>query len=143
MTDNNLSEFMNFAIIFVKLIGIFLFLFIQRIACHIQVFALSRWLAVTLPVEYDEFTRGLQWSIPYLSLPWETGHSQPAILGSHSPDNPISSMYEVHDSGNFQNVKRKEEVLGRDASVYGLPLSPMEYRSYFEVRNCTFPHYSI
>lgn len=134
---------MNYAIIIVNLIGILLFLFIQRIACHIQVFALSRWLAVTLPVEYDELARGLQWSIPYLSLPWETGHTQPVIVGSSSPDNPISSMYEVHDSGTFQNVKWKEEILGRDASVNGLPLTPMEYRSYFEVRNCTFPHYCI
>ncbi|KAG2675924.1 hypothetical protein I3843_12G028200 [Carya illinoinensis] len=106
-----------------------------RIACHIQVFALSRWLAVTLPVEYDEFARGLQWSIPYLSLPWETGHTQPVIVDSSSPDNPISSMYEVHDSGNFQDVKWKEEILGRKASVYGLPLTPMEYRSYFESQN--------
>ncbi|XP_040989710.1 uncharacterized protein LOC121237166 isoform X2 [Juglans microcarpa x Juglans regia] len=106
-----------------------------RIACHIQVFALSRWLAVTLPVEYDEFARGLQWSIPYLSLPWETGHTQPVIVGSSSPDNPISSMYEVHYSGTFQNVKWKEEILGRNASIYGLPLTPMEYRSYFESQN--------
>nr|XP_023928271.1 uncharacterized protein LOC112039619 [Quercus suber] len=48
------------------------------IACHLQVIALSGWLAVRLPVEYYELTRGLRWSIPYISLPWErkTGHTR-------------------------------------------------------------------
>ena len=42
-------------IILVGLMTFFLFYFIQRSACHIQVFALSRWLAVKLPVNYYEF----------------------------------------------------------------------------------------
>ena len=46
-------------IILVELMIFFPFLyFIQRSACHIQVFALSRWLAVRLPVNYYEFARG-------------------------------------------------------------------------------------
>jgi hypothetical protein len=54
-----LSKLMNCAIITVKLISIFLFSFRHRIACHIQVFALSRWLVVSLPVEYYGFAMGL------------------------------------------------------------------------------------
>jgi hypothetical protein len=124
---------MNCAIITVKLISIFLFSFTQRIACHIQVFALSRLLVVTLPVEYYEFARGLRWSIPYFDLPWETGHTQPVMAGSSSPANSNSYMSKIHDSGSFQNVRSKEENLSRAALLYGLPLTPMEYRSYFEV----------
>lgn len=124
---------MNCVIITIKLISIFLFSFIQRIACHIQVFALSRWLAVTMPVEYYEFARGLKWSIPYFDLPWETGCTQPVMMGSSPPANSNPYMSKIHDSGTFQNVRSKEENLSRAASLYGLPLTPMEYRSYFEV----------
>ncbi|KAK9995585.1 hypothetical protein SO802_020271 [Lithocarpus litseifolius] len=60
-----------------------------RIACHLQVIALSGWLAVRLPVEYYELTRGLRWSIPYLSLPWEreTGHASLVMGNSSLPVN--------------------------------------------------------
>ncbi|XP_018837753.2 uncharacterized protein LOC109003874 isoform X4 [Juglans regia] len=106
-----------------------------RIVCHIQVFALSRWLAVKLPIEYYEFAMGLQWSIPYFSLPWETGHTQPVIVGAHPPANSSSYKTEFYDSKTLQNVQLKEENLSRVTSVYGLPLTPMEYQSYFESQN--------
>jgi hypothetical protein len=128
-----LSKLMNCVIITVKLISIFLFSSIQRIACHIQVFALSRWLVVTLPVEYYGFAMGLRWSIPYFSLPWETERTPLVMPGSSSPAYSNSYMSKIHDSGSFQNVQSKEENLSRAASLYGLPLTPVEYRSYFEV----------
>ncbi|XP_059442753.1 uncharacterized protein LOC132174986 isoform X2 [Corylus avellana] len=106
-----------------------------RIACHIQVFALSRWLVVTLPVEYYGFARGLRWSIPYFSFPWETERAPLVMPGSSSPAYSNSYMSKIHDSGSFQNVRSKEENLSRAASPYGLPLTPMEYRSYFESPN--------
>ncbi|KAI8529051.1 hypothetical protein RHMOL_Rhmol12G0195700 [Rhododendron molle] len=105
-----------------------------RIACHIQVFALSRWLAVTLPVEYFEIARGLQWSIPYFSLPWETGHDHPFMVGS-TPRNPYPYASKLHGPGTFKNVQPQERNSFMDASVYGLPLTPMEYRSFFESGN--------
>lgn len=105
---------------------------IQRIICHIQVFALSRWLAVILPVEYYELARDLQWSIPYFSLPWEVGHVQPVMVGSSPPANSTSYFSEVLDLETIGTPK--EENLKRAATVYGLPLSPMEYKSFFEVR---------
>ncbi|KAK4844049.1 hypothetical protein QYF36_015788 [Acer negundo] len=48
--------------------------------CQLQVFYLLKHFQVTLPDEYYEFTRGLQRSIPYFNLPWETGHIQPVML---------------------------------------------------------------
>lgn len=42
-----------------------------RIACHIQAFTLSKWLTNVMPIEYYEFARGIEWSIPFSNLPWE------------------------------------------------------------------------
>ncbi|XP_038894141.1 uncharacterized protein LOC120082862 isoform X2 [Benincasa hispida] len=107
---------------------------IFRIACHIQIFALSIWLPVTLPVEYYEFAKGLQWSIPYLRLPWEDEHDHPDLSG-YSPftgSNPYLSK--TSHSEVLQN-----KVPGNNFTVvdqlYGLPLTPMEYRSFFESQN--------
>ncbi|PON72223.1 Guanine nucleotide-binding protein, beta subunit [Parasponia andersonii] len=106
-----------------------------RIACHIQVFALSRWLAVMLPVEYYEFARGLQWSIPYFDLPWENGHSSLLMVGSSPFSSSSSHISEIYDSENFQNLQQEEENSNVAAQVYGLPLDPMEYRLYFKNHN--------
>lgn len=105
----------------------------QRMASHIQIFAMSRWLPVVLPVEYYEFARGLQWSVPYFNLPWETEQMQQFMVGSSTPSgNSYSSK--IHDSGLFHGVKPDLEHVGVDPTVYGLPLTPMEYGSVFEVR---------
>ncbi|KAM5572001.1 hypothetical protein ABKV19_012200 [Rosa sericea] len=101
-----------------------------RIACHIQIFALSRWLAVTLPVDYYEFARGLQWSIPYFNLPWEAGKSFQASIPSTSSK---SYRTEGYDSEIFKSMQLEEESSNKVTSVYGLPLTPMEYRMFFEL----------
>ncbi|KAA8540802.1 hypothetical protein F0562_024765 [Nyssa sinensis] len=106
-----------------------------RVAFHIQVFALSRWLEVKLPVEYYEFSRGLQWSIPYFYLPWETADMQPVMVGSSSPAQSHLYGSKNHDSGIVNNVQPVEEHLDMATPVYGLPLTPMEYRSFFESQN--------
>ncbi|XP_021615967.1 uncharacterized protein LOC110617477 isoform X3 [Manihot esculenta] len=103
-----------------------------RIACYIQVFALSRWLAVTLPIEYYEFARGLQWSIPYFSLPWESGGIHPIMWGTNSSAAQRSYISDIHDSEISQSVQLDAENVNIAAPVYGLPLTPMEYRSFFE-----------
>ena len=90
-------------------------------AGHIQVFALSRWLAVTLPVEYYEFARSLRWSIPYFSLPWKTGHTH-----SGFPINSNSYGSKIHESGIFSDVQHK-------ISLPSKRLQPDEYITYFEV----------
>ncbi|CAK7328872.1 unnamed protein product [Dovyalis caffra] len=104
-----------------------------RTACHIQVFALSRWLAVTLPVEYYEFARGLQWSIPYLILPWETRGIQPIMVKSNSSSGAHSYFSKTHDI--FQSMQIEGKSVNNSSLVYGLPLSPMEYISFFESQN--------
>ncbi|KAL3824855.1 hypothetical protein ACJIZ3_020884 [Penstemon smallii] len=106
-----------------------------RIASHIQVFALSRWLAVTLPVEYYELARSLQWSIPYFNLPWERENNHSVMVGSSSPKNRLFRIPESHDSMFFEAVQPGVGVFDSAAKVFGLPLTPMEYRSYFESQN--------
>ncbi|CAI9112664.1 OLC1v1013138C3 [Oldenlandia corymbosa var. corymbosa] len=100
-----------------------------RMASHIQIYALSRWLAVGLPVEYSEFARGLQWSIPYFSLPWETEKIQPLLTGgSNFP--PYSSK--IDKSGILVDVVYELHDPSKATMVSGLPLTPMEYRTFFE-----------
>lgn len=40
-------------------------------AGHMQVLALTSFLAVSLPIEYYETANGLQWLIPHVSIPWQ------------------------------------------------------------------------
>ncbi|KAL0417123.1 UNVERIFIED_CONTAM: hypothetical protein Slati_3544200 [Sesamum latifolium] len=103
-----------------------------RIAAHIQIFALSRWLAVTLPVEYYELARGLQWSIPYFNLPWEKGNIRSIMVGSTSPKDRLFRISEAHDSLFLEGLQPDTGNSDSAAKVFGLPLTPMEYRSYFE-----------
>lgn len=104
-----------------------------RIACYIQVFAFSRWLAVTLPVEYYEFTRGIQWSVPYFCLPWDSDHSQPMVF---SPNTSISSHFFRNRLGSIaQAVQFEKDNLNKAGVVYGAPLTAMEYRWFFEHQN--------
>ncbi|XP_074334059.1 uncharacterized protein LOC141671666 isoform X2 [Apium graveolens] len=53
---------------------------------HLQVFALSDSLSLTLPVEYSTTTKGLLWLIPRNKLPWTKENSQ------ISEENPCPSM---------------------------------------------------
>lgn len=106
-----------------------------RIACHIQVFALSRWLAVTLPVEFYEFARGLKWSIPYLSLPWETEHIEAVMVDSSPSFATHFDMYKEQESGIARSKSMEDGNMGMGRPVFGLPLTPMEYRSFFESHN--------
>ncbi|CAI0398581.1 unnamed protein product, partial [Linum tenue] len=105
-----------------------------RIACYVQIFALSRWLAVTLPVEYYEVSRGLQWSIPYFTLPWETrGIHSATLLPNSSAVVPHSSTISRFHNPEIPNQMHKgKERLSMAASVYGLPLTPIEYKFFFE-----------
>uniref|UniRef100_A0A7N0SVN3 Bacterial Ig-like domain-containing protein n=1 Tax=Kalanchoe fedtschenkoi TaxID=63787 RepID=A0A7N0SVN3_KALFE len=107
-----------------------------RTLCHVQVFALSRWLAVTLPVEYYEVARGIQWSIPYMNLPWEYGSTQSIMVGSNSPESSSNSyISKLHDIGLSNIIHQADVSLNTAAAVYGLPLTPMEYTSFFESQN--------
>ncbi|XP_004501911.1 uncharacterized protein [Cicer arietinum] len=99
-----------------------------RILCHIQVFALARWLSVKLPVEFYEFSRHLQWTIPYFSVPWESGPMSLLMVGS--------SPFGISNSFTKTSATMPSTLLGNNlnyaASVYGSPLTSSEYRQYFE-----------
>ncbi|CAG7869805.1 uncharacterized protein LOC103873166 isoform X1 [Brassica rapa] len=100
-----------------------------RTACHIQFFALTRWLPVTLPVDYYEFVRRIQWIIPYFPLPWETKHSEQIMVASSpfiGPHSFIAKTY--HNNMNLETATKAEPV-------FGLPLTAMEYRLFFETPN--------
>ncbi|PWA81168.1 hypothetical protein CTI12_AA189050 [Artemisia annua] len=101
-----------------------------RIVCHIQIFALSGWLAVPLPLEYSEFAKGLRWSIPYFRLPWETGYVKPVW-----PMNPHSYGSRIDDSGPHNHKQVKVTSIDNPDPIYGLPLTAMEYMSFFESQN--------
>ncbi|GMH16786.1 hypothetical protein Nepgr_018627 [Nepenthes gracilis] len=107
-----------------------------RIAFYIQVFALSKWLVVTLPVDYYEFVRGLQWSVPYFNLPWEAAdHTYCAMLGTNTSTSSYSFVTRINGSPVSWLQQPKEEDLKRVAAVYGSPLTAMEYSSFFENQN--------
>lgn len=61
-------------------------------ACHIQIFALSRWLSVNLPIEYYEFAKGIEWTIPYMRLPWEGPNADPFLGYSTMPAIALSEL---------------------------------------------------
>ncbi|XP_061349296.1 uncharacterized protein LOC133294608 isoform X3 [Gastrolobium bilobum] len=104
-----------------------------RIMCHIQVFALSRWLAVKLPVEFFEFARHLQWTIPYFSVPWEDGNMNMFMVGT-SPFGSSNSFTKA--SATITNTLF-DKSLSFTASVYGSPLTSSEYQQYFESQYMT------
>lgn len=54
----------------------------QGMVGHLQVFVLSDWISVTLPVEYSATTQGLRWLIPREKLPWKRERSP--IWSNHS-----------------------------------------------------------
>ncbi|KAM0938048.1 hypothetical protein DsansV1_C23g0174101 [Dioscorea sansibarensis] len=103
-----------------------------RTAYHIQVFALSKWLAVDLPIEYYEFARGIRWIIPHIRLPWETAGDDALIenrdfhLGTDSDIFDRHQFITEHPLGGLNNMAET------NMSISGTPLTPMEYRSFIE-----------
>ncbi|THG18722.1 hypothetical protein TEA_012425 [Camellia sinensis var. sinensis] len=56
--------------------------------------------------------------------------TQQVMVGSNPPMNPNSYSSKI-----YENVRPREWNSHMAASVYGLPLTPMEYRSFFEIQN--------
>lgn len=89
-------------------------------------------------MEYYEFARSLEWSIPYFTLPWETRHIQPVMTGSSPDESSNSFLSRSYEREISHSVRPKEDGFKIAAAVYGSPLTPVEYRSFFEVRNHIF-----
>lgn len=77
-------------------------------AGHLQVFAFSDWLSVSLPIEYRETTKGLRWLIPHAKLPWKM---HDVIT------NTFDSQFVVNDSPDISTVKHKRSLISA-ASKY-------------------------
>uniref|UniRef100_A0A0E0A3N1 Bacterial Ig-like domain-containing protein n=1 Tax=Oryza glumipatula TaxID=40148 RepID=A0A0E0A3N1_9ORYZ len=108
-----------------------------RMACHIQVFALSRWLSINLPVEYYELSKGLEWSIPYMRLPWEGPSADPFVGYSTMPAIAYSEM--LDRTALAADVLRRPPAapgvamaMPSTSPLDGKPLTAMEYRYLFE-----------
>ncbi|RRT85447.1 hypothetical protein B296_00001262, partial [Ensete ventricosum] len=108
-----------------------------RILCHVQIFALCRWLVVTIPVEYYEFSRGIEWSIPYIHLPWESSSSNSFIENSTFTLGAYSDylIWERSKLRTFKSPLTTNQILRVDPSVHGKPLMPGEYMSFLENQN--------
>uniref|UniRef100_A0A453EGE9 Uncharacterized protein n=1 Tax=Aegilops tauschii subsp. strangulata TaxID=200361 RepID=A0A453EGE9_AEGTS len=121
--------------------------------CHIQIFALSRWLSINLPVEYYELAKGIEWTIPYIRLPWEGPSADPFVGYSTMPAIAYSELVDRSDvvqadpyypgaapGGQQQQIMPMQiPVEGKPPAtplqipaLDGKPLTAMEYRSFFE-----------
>lgn len=56
------------------------------------------------------------------------------MVGSSSPDGPHSYISKFNHLAIFQSEQPVAGNSNTDAAVYGSPLTPMEYESFFEVK---------
>nr|XP_023900103.1 uncharacterized protein LOC112011979 [Quercus suber] len=108
------------------------------IACHLQVIALSGWLAVRLPVEYYELTRGLRWSIPYLSLPWERETGRTGLVMENSSLLANTHMSKIHHSVIIPKHLKPRDLSGPMASTAAVDFGPLT-----PDLNCTLHQYIL
>ncbi|XP_010660753.1 uncharacterized protein LOC104881649 isoform X1 [Vitis vinifera] len=122
---------------------------------HLQVFVLSDWFSVGLPIEYSETTKGLRWLIPREKLPWKK--ENPSIWPNHfflaekklamefssfsvalpSPERAYHSV--DFNLTNLQFPARtgpkaswfREHNISMENIAYGSPLNFSEYLIYF------------
>ncbi|XP_042417952.1 uncharacterized protein LOC122006490 [Zingiber officinale] len=107
---------------------------LMRILCHIQVFALSRWLVIGMPIEYYEFSIGIEWSIPYMSLPWETG-SNSLFEDPTFAFGTYSGVRERRMLETFRSPSVSPLIPEMDPLTPGKPLTAGEYFSFLENQN--------
>lgn len=118
-------------------------------ASHLQVLALSDWLAVSLPIQYQEITRGLRWLIPHVNTPWQDSHasSSDTAFGSNVVTN-LPTILQVLKRGrrgllSVESLPGLELVhsrrkLGANTTSYGPAFGASDYELYFVVRPLSF-----
>ncbi|KAL6994478.1 hypothetical protein U1Q18_012582 [Sarracenia purpurea var. burkii] len=127
---------------------------------HLQVFVLTDWLSISLPVEYSDTTKGLRWLLPREKLPWKKKTSsmwpnhltnfviKESLLSTRSPHhNPANHAYELNLTNFSSDLQEgpsfpveiypkngwhqgQQNVTMRNI-LYGLPLGSIEYFTYF------------
>lgn len=96
-------------------------LVVQGMASHLQVLALSDWLAVSLPTDYSETVRGLQWLIPHVKTPWQHSWTSKSdsVFGNNIVSNlPIVVQFFRHGG---RRLLMQESVLTMEVSVEDKP----------------------
>uniref|UniRef100_A0A7I4EM59 Bacterial Ig-like domain-containing protein n=1 Tax=Physcomitrium patens TaxID=3218 RepID=A0A7I4EM59_PHYPA len=111
---------------------------------HLQILALSGWLAVSLPAEYLEVTVGLRWLIPHMDTPWQrrdvlnTGTSNQTTT-STILQNVISGrrrLLEINERlGNLQHNMHRGRELGANSTLDGPAMEASDYELYFLQRH--------
>lgn len=122
-------------------------------ACHLQILAFSDWLAVSLPIEYHEVTRGLRWLIPHVKTPWQddSGYNTATDFGSgveiYVPTILQSLikgrrrlLEETGSSG--RPIGHRGRMLGANTTLYGPAFGADDYKLYFLVAlaKCIYSH---
>ncbi|CAK9867304.1 unnamed protein product [Sphagnum jensenii] len=90
-------------------------------AGHLQIFAFSHFLAVSLPVEYYETTGGLLWLIPHVNTPWQK-----------DKDSNVTNFGNNLHINNHVFLQKKKKKVRRN--LFGPALTSSEYKTYFLVR---------
>ncbi len=96
-------------------------LVVQGMASHLQVLALSDWLAVSLPTDYSETVRGLRWLIPHVKTPWQHSWTSKSdsVFGNNIVSNlPIVVQFFRHGG---RQLLMQESVLTMEDSVEDKP----------------------
>ncbi|URD81960.1 transposon protein [Musa troglodytarum] len=78
---------------------------------------------------------GIEWSIPYIHLPWEASSSNSFIENSTFTVGAYSEIWERSKLRTFKSPLTTNQILGVDPSVHGKPLMPGEYMSFLENQN--------
>lgn len=113
-------------------------------ASHLQIFALSDWLSVSLPIEYREVTSGLQWLIPHVKTPWQ--RDLPINVKSEFERKVMTSIPSIVENsfrgrrrlfamGNtcVSKFDRRGRMLGANTTIYGPAFGRDDYEFYFLV----------
>lgn len=114
-------------------------------ACHLQIFALSDWLSVSLPIEYREVTNGLQWLIPHLRTPWQDNQKM-SNAGFEIEHEVMTSIPRIIRNS-FGRKRRllatgtsygstlvhRGRMLGTNTTMYGPAFQHQDYELYFLV----------
>lgn len=125
---------------------------LQGLLGHLQILALSGWLAVSLPAEYLEVTVGLRWLIPHMDTPWQrrdvlnTGTSNQTTT-STILQNVISGrrrLLEINERlGNLQHNMHRGRELGANSTLDGPAMEASDYELYFLVNLLHLPFFLI
>ncbi|KAH9534978.1 hypothetical protein CY35_17G030300 [Sphagnum magellanicum] len=101
-------------------------------AGHLQIFAFSHFLAVSLPVEYYETTGGLLWLIPHVNTPWQKDKdSNVTNFGNNlHTNNQVFLQKQKEKRGTSPNSYDFHKLLNRSSGAYFPRIMTVPWRSF-------------